>query len=383
MKKTIISLMLACMAFMPAVSAESTYLFTEYGACSYADDFENVTDTSMKTYPYFISGNGTASVCEGMNGGRGIGINAELMNEGESEDILFSFHQQSQTARPDKENYYFEIFVKGLPETPSNIVPYYKYESTGGGRTAAVIDFGSEPAQDGWVKLWYRVPILKGYLINGHAGWRYTKKNGDAAQIVFDNFAMRPIPQKLEIYDAGCRSDRGIDLSALPVSGISAGGVLRSIKNRQQIKWNVISGNAEIIGGRLVPKSDEPQEIRLEADFFGVKEKVSVFSDKYVGEHNTGDDNTITARITKGTEYFAAEVSNSGTQQQTVYFMTAAYAKGRLYKVNAEKILISAGQMQTVKCDVPKMAGGIDGDVTVRAFVWSGSDGMNRCAEFE
>lgn len=383
MKKTIIALMLAGTTFMPAASAESTYLFTEYGACSYANDFENATDTNIKIYPYFISGNGTASVCTGMNGGRGIGINAALMNEGESEEILFSFHQQSRTARPDKENYYFEIYVKGLSGTPSNIVPYYKYDSAAGGRIAAVIDFGSEPAEDGWIKLWYRVPKLCDYLINGHAGWKYVKKNGDAEQIVFDNFAMRPIPQKLEMHDAGCRSDSGIDLSALPISGISAGGAVHSIKNRQQIKWNIISGDAEITGGRLMPKTEEPQKICLEADFFGVKETVNVFSDKYIGEHITGDDNTVTARITKGTEYFAAEISNSGARQQTVYFMTAAYAKGRLYKVNAEKMLISAGQTQTVKCDVPKIAGGIGGDVTVRAFVWSGLDGMKSCAEFK
>ncbi|MDD6734746.1 MAG: hypothetical protein PUE13_00355 [Clostridiales bacterium] len=383
MKKAIITAVLVAGILSSTARAETTYLFTEYGAKSYSNDFENATNSSLTTYPYFISGSGTASVTDGMNGGRGIAINTAEMGENDKENILFSFHPQLNTARPEKENYYFEIYIKGFNEIPSNIVPYYIYNSKNGGdKSVGITAYGSEPMENGWIKLWYTVPALADYSINGHVGWRYIKAGGDPSELIFDNFAMRPIPAELKIENRSCTNIRDFDLAELAVSGISFDGKSHRIVNKQLINWSVISGDAEISGGKLVFNTNEPQEIHLLADFYGVKSETVLFADQYVGEYQIGDDSEITASISRGTDAYTAELLNNGSRQ-TVYFMVAAYSKGRLYKVNAEKTELAENGRNVAVCSIPRVPGASEDDVSIRAYVWAGSVGMKNCQKME
>lgn len=381
--KRIITILLVLTALTSSAYAESTYMFTEYGASSYADDFEGADDEKIKSYPYFISGKGAVKTGAGMNGGKGIVLDTAQMNENETEAVLFSFHPQSGTARPEKESYYFEIFVKGFDKAPANITPCYTYSSeSSGGRTAAVADCGSEPAQDGWIKLWYRVPVLSDYSIDGHAGWRYRKAAGDPGEITFDNFAMRPVPSELIIQNRSCASDGSFDLSELSVTGINSRGEEHVIKNKQMIKWRVLSGDAQTENGRLIPKTSEPQTVCIEGDFFGAAGTAEISFYEYKGEYIIGGDDGVTASIAKTENAFTAEIMNNG-QNQTAYFMTAVYVNGRLYKVNTKRIELESGKSCTVNCGIPPVPKMINGEISARAYVWTGAFGAGNCAKAE
>lgn len=383
MKVKVISAVLAMLAFSCNASAEETYLFTEYGAASYTADFEGVSDSGLTSYPYFFSGTGETTIGDGIFGERGLHLDMSKTEEGALKYLLFSFHSQAVTAKPEKESYYFEIYLKGCDEIPNNISPYYTYDAKAKpGSFAAIGDSGAEMCKNGTVKLWFTVPVLSDYSINGHAGWIIEKTADMPNEVVFDNFAMRPIPEELAVENRTVDNSESFDLSLLAVSGVSALGSVHSIVNKQLINWEILEGEAEVSDGKLIFTSSVPQKIRLAADFFGVKAESVLDVGSYLGEYDIDENGGVTASITKNADGYSAEITNTGSEQ-TVYFLTAVYVDGKMYDVCAKTVHLEENEKITVQAASPKMTDNRAGEIKTRSYIWSGNGGMGHCAKFE
>ena len=356
-------------AVCPAAGAETTYLFEAYGAKAYENDFDTATDADILKYPYFISGNAGITISETMaRSGKSIAVAISDMETGEEENLLFSFHDSG--LEPAKEYFYVEAYIKGFDKIPASMVPYYRYN----GGSVPILDYGSEAAEDGWIRVWYVVPPLSDYVINGHVGWRYTRAMKDPDTIWIDDFSMRPLPTELVLQERSCTNQEPFDLSQIPAFGYSADGEYHEIENRHLMKWTVKKGNATVENGVLQFGTTQPQEILLEADFFGRTGEVVLFADAYAGTYPLGSAGEITAQLTKGTQRYCATLSNTGNPD-TVYLVTATYRDGKLYKTAMQSVAVVAGATVVLECEIPVVPAMLGGEITSRAFVLSGANG--------
>lgn len=370
MKKRIVIFLvyILTVGLCPAVGAEETYLFEDYGAKCYENDFDEATDTAITGYPYFISGTAGLSVTEAVcRSGKAIQLQLSDMKTQEAEDVLFSFHDSE--VEPAKEYFYAELYIKGFAELPESLIPQYTYNAG----TAPIIKYGSEPAEDGWIRLWFVIPPLEQYEINGHVGFRYTRAAGDPNTIWVDDFSMRAIPAELVLTPRSCTNAEPFDLSLTPATGYSAEGVRHTIENRHLIHWSVKSGDAVIENNMLTFTATAPQKVVLKADFFSVEAEVTLEVDAYAGTYPL-DAGSMTAEITKGTQSYTATVENSG-KERSVYMVVASYRDGKLYKTAVTETIVPADGKAVLECAIPAVPAMLGGTVASRAFLWNDAVG--------
>ncbi len=359
------------------VSAKEADPFLEYGSKSFENDFDKTTTENLGAYPYYITPADKASISSAqVRAGRSVEMDIGSMEAGSTAKMLFSFHNTQTT--PEHEYYYIEGYVKGLESITDSFMPYYEYN----GSIAPVLDYGSEAADNGWIRVWYTVPALESYVVNGHVGWRYIKDSSSPDKIWIDDVSMRPIPKEIELLNRSCINTKEFDLTQIPVWGYSPDGKRHEIVNKKDIRWTVLSGEAAVNGSVLSFNSSDAQTIELEADFYGITGVAKLQADEYSGACQWGEAGDISAVITKNDTGYTASVTNTG-KDDSIYLISAVYIDGKLYDMNYKKEYVAKGTTAIVDCRIPSVPAGLGGTVTSKAFVWTKLFGADGIADFK
>ncbi|MBE7030673.1 MAG: hypothetical protein E7409_04495 [Ruminococcaceae bacterium] len=240
----------------------------------------------------------------------------------------------------------YECFLKGADTNgtlhDSMIIKANLYKENGDDKTlVTAYSAQTESVENGWVRAYAVIPpeLDYDYILFSVGYFGSRDANREVGEFYIDDIAAWLIPAKIKI-DNVTAEDTLLDLHKLVVTGMDSQGEKKEVRAKDNIRFRVVSGDAQLENGRyLIHGNSRSEQIVCEANLFGI---TTTFTVDFKGSVSVGE-------VTNSGGVYQVSATNNGDSAAQVQLVTCLYDGSRLSAIDIAVKELAVGESATVR----------------------------------